>query len=760
MASRSIVVKIITKGAKEASTSINKVGKGVDELGGKVKKTDAQLRTHELHLKRLAILNEKLTTAQKRTSHVQNGLTKSFLKGNLAARAITFGFNMLNKSMTFVIDEITSFDLSMAKIAGIAGITGVALKDLDTKIRAIAIHSPKTAAEVADATLSMAKLGLSGNDLEESLQGVIDVSVALDESVSSVGETMVQVKNVFGLSVDEMSNIGDKLFTTIASSAVSLDKFRTAFGFVGGAAVDAGVNLDELNAVMGALSNSGLRASTIGTSLRKIFTELGRSNSKASKAVDFHSIKGIGLVGVLKKLKEAMDNGETSFNLFGRTAQNAGNILVKQIGVIEDLQQASENMAKKAETSSDRIKNTIWGKKKGFGSALSEDIRSRADGWIAAFNGVSEAASEHLRRSSAIVKFQKENKDLFLQLSGEEFKKTGNPLSLVSPKVNGMDFDEWAEHQLEAMEKLAGGKAKLDKIMKSGGKVGEHFAFDITGATPTKSFKDVEEARLKAVEQANAREETLNKQKAERLKVTRQLELEVAIKAQEKAQEETDTLNKQVIAIKGSEKAMEARTKELRAQYDADVALLEKEKELALFLVESSVLFHGMGIVVNGLNSSFTILGNNITDVFTEAGFSFTKLKDEFGTMVKQILADLIAMLIKLAVFKILLASFGGTGAGFGFAGVSTIGGAILQGLGGSEQPNATGMNRRVSKPTNILVGESGPEDVIIKPRTKSGSMGNSNGGVTVNINGDVFGAEKFNEAVRMANDANNRNLV
>ncbi len=50
-----------------------------------------------------------------------------------------------------------------------------------------------------------------------------------------------------------------------------------------------------------------------------------------------------------------------------------------------------------------------------------------------------------------------------------------------------------------------------------------------------------------------------------------------------------------------------------------------------------------------------------------------------------------------------------------------------------------------------MMVGEQGPEDVIVSPR--GSSSGKSANSIVVNIQGDVFGKEKFMEGVREAEE-------
>ena len=74
-------------------------------------------------------------------------------------------------------------------------------------------------------------------------------------------------------------------------------------------------------------------------------------------------------------------------------------------------------------------------------------------------------------------------------------------------------------------------------------------------------------------------------------------------------------------------------------------------------------------------------------------------------------------------------------------------------------QNYASGFEGTISQPTMIQVGEEGAEEVSIKPRAKM-SAGSDKGGLTVTINGDVYGEEKFMEAVREAHENLTRGTI
>ncbi len=412
--SRTVRVVIELKGQ-------SKVEKQFDQVRAKQKLAQEATKAQNIEYGRQKRLEASLAISKAKLSHAQSGLTKSFLLGNLAARAITAAVNGFFGSLRFATTGVIDFEFAMAKSQAIIGITGVQLKSLEDSIRGIASSSPRTAAEVANTALSMSKLGLASHEVENALEGVIGLSVALDEDVNRVGETMVAVKNVFGLSASELTEVSDKLFTAFGSSALNLEKFSTAFSFAGATANLAGVSFEQTAAVMGLLSDAGIKASTIGTQLRKVFTELDDSGSKASQAIGGETIKTIGLSEALRRLRPIITDAGKAKELFGRTASSVITVLTRNVDKIDELTGSITDMEKTTEDAAKTMNDTFLGQIKRLQSEfLNLAIAiSKSHGWIkGAFGFLSDYLSD---AGKAMDKYSKQR---------EVFEKEfGRPMS-------------------------------------------------------------------------------------------------------------------------------------------------------------------------------------------------------------------------------------------------------------------------------------------------------------------------------------------
>ncbi len=408
MASRVIKIILEEKGSKKVATSVDKGSKSVKNVTSAVSLSRMALRRLKKSQKDAAESARKLERANK-------GLTNQFIKVNLASRGISRGINLLTSAISYGITSAISFEFTIAKIGAISGIAGKNLLSLENTIRDIAKESPKTGTEVAQAALEMSKMGLAGKDLEQALAGVVGLSVALDEEVSTVGQTMVSVKNVFKEDASELTNIADKMFTTLGNSALNLEKFSTAFAYAGSSAKLAGVSFEELSAMMGVLADNGIKASTIGTQLRQVFTKLDDPTSKVSKLLGAQSLKTKGLGDTLRSLIPVLNDSGDAKRLFGQRAIAVINILTKNIGKVEALKTETENMTKRTDDASKALGNTMHGQVTKLSSAwldLNTQIAKTIDAPV----------KLGLEGISALIK----GMTTLLQGGGKEAQKIGN----------------------------------------------------------------------------------------------------------------------------------------------------------------------------------------------------------------------------------------------------------------------------------------------------------------------------------------------
>jgi len=827
MASRTIKIVIQTRGEQKATQSFKKVALGARNVGSAVSLA-------RMELKRLKRAQDQAAQSASSFAFVQKRLTASYLVGNIAARTISAAVSKLGQAFGYGVGSAIDFEFSMTKISSISGVAGANLRSLENRIKEIASQSPKTSTEVAQAALEMSKMGLAGKDLENSLEGVVGLSVALDESVDAVGQTLVNVKNVFQKDASEITNLSNQLFTTLGNSALNLEKFGTAFSFAGSSARLAGVSFEELTGLMGVLADNGVKASTIGTQLRQVFTRLDDPTSEVSQLLGEQSIKTKGLSQTLRILNQIIRDSGDAKKLFGQRAIGVINILTKNIDKIETLTEKTKNMEKSTIDASNALGGTLQGELKKVASAfellfinmskskgllsslageISRDVRRIANSMddvvqesefiedfltkrlIETGGSPSQIGSIRPEDIKIVEKFTQEAKRAFNDLYGDplknqlELNKAINEYEQTVKRVGGFagqnplnpSFNAvtGTEDYIDAMKNLKSVQEQVARIEKK--RIDQlreaQKAVDIEKKA-TKALrekigllqKEIQLGELKAesgtgdvlsdeVIESRANELAFQAQKLGNIDLEIQsLQIVASLERERAAQVESDfnfRLERNALLLEHDDKKIEKLREQLKIQREA-AALRREEMDFSDELTEALISQASLQTAaVNSVMAAVSGLSHALADL------AFGGTLDDFGKAMINTLKAIVAQLIKTVIVSMLLKAILGQPVPSGLALAPTGGTDPLTGLFDFVTPRATGFNGVVSQPTKLLVGESGPEEVMIKPRSRMNSGGSgSEKSVTVVINGDVYGEQKFMEAVRVANENLSRETI
>lgn len=754
------------------------------------RRLNEQVRFNQQQAQSAALANARLAQAQQQASHVQQGLTNSFIKGNLAARAISATYLTLRDSIVYAFTEVNKLELTLTKIQAVTGATKYQTLQLDEVILGLGRNLSASTTDIADAALELAKLGFSGQNLQIVLSGVTQLSSVLGDSLEATGQLVGGVVNAFNLSAEQAATVADKLFVATGKSATNIEGFKVAFSLAASGAEDAGIKFEEFAAAVAALSNQGIRSSTIGTGLRNFIGELSKEGSKAQKALG-GSIEELGLLGAIERLSELKLSTGSIIEIFGKPGSpvaagltNARQQYLQFLGEIEN----SEGALKKG---GDLINDTLTGNLIIFKNNLLELAKTPLDSFaeglkdtffpiVAAIKFINEKAAD----GRTLERFKQRQESLgvdpFKLLGVSQFASGGtqsDALKKYNEELDKASKDDAMKASLargeawnaeakavktteQAIEELV---AKFDKLTLDFDvyeAFGGTFDFD-------KTSKDLE-ALANALLKIGAREDAV--------KVMREIAnlQEAEKKAAQNASKRLIDLTRIVSPLTPEEERDRAdgverrdkRAKKLGKTFDESTQktlkaeaenLAKLNEELKKFELESSVSFEAMQISATAFHDSISLIGVGLTETFFGKEGEIKNFGDSFERIMRQMAESLIALTIRFAIFRFVAGALGVSTGGFGFASTGGTGflDAVLGGLGGSLKPTkaANGFDGMVTGPRLFLAGEGGePERVKITPLSK---MGSKDGGDTYNITvqGDVFDSEKLVDKVALTNE-------
>jgi len=738
---------------------------GEKKVSSGIKKQENAVRNLNITINNYSKVQRKAAADTDRLRKASKGLTNQFIRVNLASRAISLGIHQLSSAFTFGVGSAIDFGFTIKKISAISGVAGMELKSLENTIKGIASVSPKTSSQVAQAALEMSKMGLAGKDLENSLAGVVNLSVALDEEVSAVGQTMLSVKNIFNKDASEMTAIADMMFTTLGNSALNLEKFSTAFAFAGASARLSGVSFQETSAMMGVLADNGIKASTIGTQLRQVFTRLDDPTSNVSKLLGEQSIKTRGLSQTLMILKGLIKDSGDAKKLFGQRAIGVIDILTRENSAISELTTKVEDMTKSTAKAAEMLGGeTIRGALDRFKSAFELtfiNVQESSSGfWHAvtnmAANGMkrfADSLDDTLSESEFIIEHVNKNWAEMVKARDFEDVRSLSPFLLAGERK--VLEEEGKTAYKNYLKELKAIKEMDDKT-------------SFIPQVDAGDFNMTADNNFRIPENKTANEKNKSNQEAANLEI-------IAIKAaQNQAIKDANALKDLKILNEWESSMEKASTRQAKASkqeheaFQKSIMLQQQltegyETQMSLF-PEFADAFGDMAskmeVGITALNTAVGGLSTGLTDL--AFGGTLENFRNAMLGTIKSIINGFIEAAIRAAIFKAVLGvATGGAAfspAGSGVGGLSNLLGApkaggVPGGLPFSVFPKASGFEGVVSQPTTFTVGEEGAEEVMVRPRAKMGAGSSKGAGMTVIIQGDINGEEQFIDRIRSANE-------
>lgn len=271
-----------------------------------------------------------------------------------------------------------SFDSSMSQVAATMGYSvdelhdksSEASKTFDT-LRNFAMEmGSQTAFSATEAADALNYMALAGYDADKSmtmLPNVLNLAAAGGIDLASASDMVTDAQSALGLSMDETTELVDKMAMASSKSNTSVAQLGEAILTVGGTAKNLAGGTTELSTALGILADNGVKGAEGGTALRNIILSLGAPTDKAAKALDQMGVSVYDANGNMRPLNETfsdleatlstMTQGEqtevlnTIFNKVDLKSVNAllantGERFDELSGYIDKAKGSAENMAK------------------------------------------------------------------------------------------------------------------------------------------------------------------------------------------------------------------------------------------------------------------------------------------------------------------------------------------------------------------------------------------------------------------------------
>ncbi|WP_444310443.1 phage tail tape measure protein [Megasphaera sp.] len=289
-----------------------------------------------------------------------------------------------------------------------AGATGEQLERMKETALKLGHDFPITASEAAEAMDRLAAGGFDAEQTMAAMPGIIEASVASGEDMATTSDVITSALNIWNLKTGDVAentqHVADVVQMAANVSKLGMADFGLAMQYAGAPAAALGVNIEELSTAMAIMSNNGIEASTIGTSLRSTMSRLASPPKEAAAAIDqlglhLQNADGsfVGIIEAISQMREAMD-GMTDTQQVGIAKAIAGEdafsgllaLIKTSAEAYKEVEDSIKNSTGSSHEAYVKMQNTLKGSINAmksaveslaisFGSTLAPSVKTAAD---------------------------------------------------------------------------------------------------------------------------------------------------------------------------------------------------------------------------------------------------------------------------------------------------------------------------------------------------------------------------------------------
>lgn len=197
-------------------------------------------------------------------------------------------FAGLGMAMKGSIDQAMDMEQAVADITAAMALSSDETERMEGLIRDLGLD-PKLKVSATEAAAAIQVLGTAGLTTTEILDGAARSTVLLSNAtgsdMASAAAAASDVMAIFGIEAQNMDEAVNGILATTQASKFSFEDYALALAQGGGVAATVGVEFDDFNATIAAISPLFASGSDAGTSLKTMLTSLVPSSNAAEDAM-------------------------------------------------------------------------------------------------------------------------------------------------------------------------------------------------------------------------------------------------------------------------------------------------------------------------------------------------------------------------------------------------------------------------------------------------------------------------------------------
>lgn len=325
--------------------------------------------------------------------------------------------------------EYAKLESRINTVRALTGANAKEMRGLSDQIRRVGMATGISFTQVADAMADLSRAGVKVGDLGKATRVVADFSRAAGVDMARAANIGVEILTQFGLTMEHLPRVADVLQEMANATVSTVEELSDGFRYAGQSASMFGLSLEETAAAIAYLQQSGLSASTAGTSLNQMLLQVVQNMDKLEAAIG--GIRGadgefLEFEQVLRRLQEHLrgmpgpERMKFLNEMFDVRGMRGAHGLLKNIEEwmrLTAMAQAStgatarkaQEMAKSFVVSFEKMRNGVVLLGYAIGEALDKDLRfafdsiGRVSSTLAEFVKTNQGAVQAVAKTAAAL---------------------------------------------------------------------------------------------------------------------------------------------------------------------------------------------------------------------------------------------------------------------------------------------------------------------------------------------------------------------
>lgn len=226
------------------------------------------------------------------------------------AKAAVVAFGVI---VALVIKTGATFTKEMSRVKALTKATAQEFDALTDAARRLGETTQFTAVQASQAMSELAKAGFEVNEIIAAMPDVLNLAAAGQLEMGEASGILAGIMRGMSLEAKDLGNVVDILATAFTGSLTDLNDLGEAMRTIGPIANFAGLQLEEVTAVLMVLANANFQGERGGTAFRNIMIRLTSATGETKKTLDRLLPTLTNASGGFKTIADIVD--EVGFNL-------------------------------------------------------------------------------------------------------------------------------------------------------------------------------------------------------------------------------------------------------------------------------------------------------------------------------------------------------------------------------------------------------------------------------------------------------------